>query len=162
MEKIIDGYKYEVKDYLDNSDFRAIIKDSIECFVKGQFINDKERLGDDIEGYIGNPACFYDEFCRALGALCIEDFNNDLHEKIFELGMYETLISEIKNARIAYNIANQNIDRYFTLSNTLSQVLNNIVNRIPDEGKLQELVKDLPENWNKVFEEYQSIITSKK
>ena len=76
--------------------------------------------------------------------------------------MYEELILEIKNAKIAYNIANQNIDRYFNLSNILSQILNDIVNKIPDEGKLQELVKDLPENWNKVFEEYQSIITPKK
>ena len=162
MEKIIDGKKYKIKDYLDSSEFRAIIKDSMDCFIKGQYISDEERLGDMIEGYIGNPACFYDEFCRALGDLCIEGFENDLHEKIFNLGMYEELILEIKNAKIAYNIANQNIDRYFNLSNILSQILNDIVNKIPDEGKLQELVKDLPENWNKVFEEYQSIITPKK
>lgn len=158
MELVIDEKTYKVKDFLTTSDFRALIKVTMEAFINGQMTTNDKYLVDGISGYMGNPGCAYDEFCRSLGNLCIEDFDNELHEKIFSLGKYEDLMHEIKNAMTAYDIVNSNLERYFTLSNSLNQFLTLLAQKFPDEKALDKMLKKIPKEWNKVFKEYQSII----
>lgn len=158
MELVIDEKKYEVKDFLTTNDFRALIKVTMEAFINGQMTTDEKYLVDGISGYMGNPGCAYDEFCRSLGNLCIEGFDNELHEKIFALGKYEDLMYGIKNAMTAYGIVNANLERYFTLSNSLNQFLALLAQKLPDEKALDKMLKKIPKEWDKVFKEYQSII----
>lgn len=158
MKLIIDEKEYEVKDFLTTSDFRALVKTTMEAFINGQMTVNGKYLVDGISGYMGNPGCAYDEFCRSLGTLCIKDFDGELHEKIFSLGEYEHLMHEIKNAMTAYEIVNANLERYFTLSNSLNQFLTLLAQKLPDEETLNKMLKKLPKEWNKVFKEYQSII----
>ena len=158
MELVIDEKTYKVKDFLTTSDFRALIKVTMEAFINGQMTTNDKYLVDGISGYMGNPGCAYDEFCRSLGNLCIEGFNNELHEKIFALGEYEDLMRKIKNAMAAYGIVNANLERYFTLSNSLNQFLTLLAQKLPDEKALDKMMKKIPKEWDKVFKEYQSII----
>lgn len=158
MELVIDEKTYKVKDFLTTSDFRALIKVTMEAFINGQMTTNDKYIIDGISGYMGNPGCAYDEFCRSLGNLCIEDFDNELHEKIFSLGKYEDLMHEIKNAMAAYDIVNANLERYFTLSNSLNQFLTLLAQKLPDEKALDKMMKKIPKEWDKVFKEYQSII----
>ena len=158
MELVIDEKTYKVKDFLTTSDFRALIKVTMEAFINGQMTTNDKYIIDGISGYMGNPGCAYDEFCRSLGNLCIEDFDNELHEKIFALGKYEDLMREIKNAMTAYGIVNSNLERYFTLSNSLNQFLTLLAQKFPDEKALDKMLKKIPKEWDKVFKEYQSII----
>ena len=158
MELVIDEKTYKVKDFLTTSDFRALIKVTMEAFINGQMTTNDKYLVDGISGYMGNPGCAYDEFCRSLGNLCIEGFDNELHEKIFALGEYEDLMHKIKNAMTAYGVVNANLERYFTLSNSLNQFLTLLAQKFPDEKALDKMLKKIPKEWNKVFKEYQSII----
>lgn len=162
MEIIIDEKKYEVKDYLSMSEMRSLCKVSMDAFVNGLETIEREPLLDEISNYMGNPICFYEAFCMGLGSLCIENFDEELHQKLVREGKYENLINDIKNAKKTYEMANENLDRYFTLSNTLNRFLNEVSNKIPEATQLNEIVEKLPIEWNKVFEEYQSIIKPAK
>lgn len=159
---LIDGKNMEVKDYLTMSDVRTLVQISLDAFINGEPTNSDKVIIDDIRGYMGNPGCFIDAFFRSLGALCIENFDDDLHNKIFEEGKYEEMLKSIKNAQLAYDMAQKNIEYYFSFGNTLNQFLSLVADKLPKGKDLDKILTKLPKEWNKVFSEYQSIVKPNK
>lgn len=162
MKKITVGKKeIEYKDFLETNEFRVLIQESIDAFINGQPTSGEDMVLDDIRGYMGNPGCSYDAFCRTLGTLCIKDFDGELHEEIFSNGLYDELICQIKNAKKAYEIVESNLDRTLSVSNAINQALNLIISKLPEDKDLDKILKKLPKEWNKVFSEYKSITGQK-
>ena len=77
-----DGIKFNYKENLTEEDFITLIKSYIEIFNNG--------LDGEIDNIVGlhkNPILAERSFNMNLGNLCIENFDAELHTKIFNKGI---------------------------------------------------------------------------
>ena len=85
-----DGIKFNYKESLTEEDFITLIKSYIEIFNNG--------LDGEIDNIVGlhkNPILADRSFNMNLGNLCIENFDAELHTKIFNKGIYNFLREDI-------------------------------------------------------------------
>ena len=90
-----------------------------------------------------------------LGNLCIENFNAELHTKIFNKGIYNFLREDIINAKEAYKLAREVCEKIDSVDELIYQFLNQIINLIPSKVDIEKL----KETWKNVSEEYSKITT---
>ena len=146
-----DGIKFNYKESLTEEDFITLIKSYIEIFNNG--------LDGEIDNIVGlhkNPILAERSFNMNLGNLCIENFNAELHTKIFNKGIYNFLREDIINAKEAYKLAREVCQRVDSVDELVYQFLNKIIDLIPSELD----IKKLQDSWGKVSSEYAKI-TSK-
>ena len=146
-----DGIKFNYKENLTEEDFITLIKSYIEIFNNG--------LDGEIDNIVGlhkNPILAERSFNMNLGNLCIENFNAELHTKIFNKGIYNFLREDIINAKEAYKLAREVCQRVDSVDELVYQFLNKIIDLIPSELD----IKKLQDSWGKVSSEYAKI-TSK-
>ena len=146
-----DGIKFNYKESLTEEDFITLIKSYIEIFNNG--------LDGEIDNIVGlhkNPILAERSFNMNLGNLCIENFNAELHTKIFNKGIYNFLREDIINAKEAYKLAREVCEKIDSVDELIYQFLNQIINLIPSELD----IKKLQDSWGKVSSEYAKI-TSK-
>ena len=143
-----DGIKFNYKEYLDESDFTTIIKSYLKVYNDGL----DENL-DGIEGFHKNPIIAERTFYINIGSLCVENFNLELHNKLFENGIYKFLIENIINAKDAYNLAKEIAKKVDSVDELAYSFFNKIIKLIPSDTN----IKDLMDTWNKVLVEYKEI-----
>ena len=133
------------KDYLTKEEIDAIIVAAMGSFRE-------ESL---IEGLNFNYLAMEHSFIDSLGLICIEDFNDEIRDKIYNEGIRDEFIDSIKNARYTYNLLNKIADKSI---NSLEGVINNFFGKLSDENSdidsLQEALPQLQE----VFDKYDKIV----
>jgi hypothetical protein len=146
-----DGIKFNYKKNLTEEDFITLIKSYIEIFNNG--------LDGEIDNIVGlhkNPILAERSFNMNLGNLCIENFDAELHTKLFNNGIYNFLKEDIINVKEAHNLAKEICQRVDSVDELVYQFLNKIIDLIPSELD----IKKLQDSWGKVSSEYAKI-TSK-
>lgn len=131
------------KDYLTRVESNAIIVNAMKGFYE-------EGIVDGLNfNYLGMDERFFD----SLGLLCIEDYNDEIKEFIYNEGKTEELLASITNAEDAYNMLYMIADKTSSLENIMYGLLKNI----PDMKDLKNL-DDLAPRLNNAFDKYEKII----
>ena len=126
------------KDYLTRVESNAIIANAMKGFNKAGIV---EGLNFD---YLDMDERFFD----SLGLLCIEDYNDDIKDGIYNEGKTEELLASITNASETYDMLYYLADRAASLDNALIGLLRNLPNN-DDIKNLDELVPQLKETFDK-------------
>lgn len=126
------------KDYLTRVESNAIIANAMKGFDKSGII---EGLNFD---YLNMDERFFD----SLGLLCIEDYNDEIKDGIYNEGKTEELLASITNASETYDMLYYLADRAASLDNALIGLLRNLPNN-DDIKNLDELVPQLKETFDK-------------
>lgn len=126
------------KDYLTRVESYAIIANAMKGFDKFGII---EGLNFD---YLNMDERFFD----SLGLLCIEDYNDEIKDGIYNEGKTEELLASITNASETYDMLYYLADRAASLDNALIGLLRNLPNN-DDIKNLDELVPQLKETFDK-------------
>lgn len=129
------------KDYLTRVESNAIIANAMKGFNKTGII---EGLNFD---YLDMDERFFD----SLGLLCIENYNDEIKDGIYNEGKTEELLASITNAMEAYDMLYYLADRAASLDNALIGLLRNLPNN-DDIKNLDELVPQLKETFDKYDE----------
>lgn len=137
------------KDYLTREESKAIIANSMKNFF------DKED--NLIEGLNFNYLDMDERFFDSLGLFCIEDYNDDIKDYIYNEGKQEELLDSIKNANETYDMLYCVADKTSSLENILYDVFKSLP-RQEDIGNLNELMPNLKET----FDKYDEIIRNNK
>lgn len=139
------------KDYLTKEEIDAIIVAAMGSFRE-------ESL---IEGLNFNYLAMEHSFIDSLGLICIEDFDDEIRDKIYNEGIRDEFIDSIKNARYTYNLLNKIADK--SIQNLeLEGVMNQYIGEIPENSvDLNDLEKILPQ-FQEVVEKYNKIISGTK
>lgn len=143
--------EFKYKENLDEQDFIKLVKSYVEIFNNGL-----DGDLDEIEGLHKNPLLAERAFNMNLGNLCIENFDVELHTKLFNNGIYNFLKEDIINVKEAHNLAKEICQRVDSVDELVYQFLNKIIDLIPSELD----IKKLQDSWGKVSSEYAKI-TSK-
>lgn len=135
------------KDYLTKEEIDAIIIAAMGSFRE-------ESL---IEGLNFNYLAMEHSFIDSLGLICIEDFNDEIRDKIYNEGIRDEFIDSIKNARYTYNLLNKIADK--SINNLeLEGVINQYVGNIPDNNTGLEDLEQLLPQFQEVVEKYNKIV----
>lgn len=143
-----DGIKFEYKSALNEDDFNTIINTYIDVYNNGL------DYQDNIEGFHKNPIMAERAFNISIGNLCIKNYNKELHETLFDNGIYSFLKDDIINLKEAYSLAREICNKIDTPSELIYQFLNKVINLIPSEIDVEKLQK----TWNDVIGEYNKTI----
>ena len=143
-------FKFKKK-YLTKEEIDAIIVAAMGSFRE-------ESL---IEGLNFNYLAMEHSFIDSLGLICIEDFDDEIRDKIYNEGIRDEFIDSIKNARYTYNLLNKIADK--SIQNLeLEGVMNQYIGEIPENSvDLNDLEKILPQ-FQEVVEKYNKIISGTK
>lgn len=147
-----DGITFKYKKSLNEDDFMTIINTYISVYNNGL------TAKDDIEGFHKNPIMAEMSFNISIGNLCIENFNKDLHQVLFENGVYNFLEEDIINLKKAHDLAKEICSQIDSSSEVIYQFLNKVIDLIPSEID----VKNLQETWKNVTGEYKQITEENK
>ena len=126
------------KNYLTRVESNAIIANAMKDFNKSWII---EWLNFD---YLNMDERFFD----SLGLLCIENYNDEIKDGIYNEGKTEELLASITNASETYDMLYYLADRAASLDNALIGLLRNLPNN-DDIKNLDELVPQLKETFDK-------------
>lgn len=143
--------EFKYKENLDEQDFIKLVKSYVEIFNNGL-----DGDLDEIEGLHKNPLLAERAFNMNLGNLCIENFDVELHTKLFNNGIYNFLKEDIINVKEAHDLAKEICQRVDSVDELVYQFLDKIIDLIPSELD----IKKLQDSWGKVSSEYAQI-TSK-
>lgn len=143
------GVKFNYKEGLDENDYLVLIASYINAYNDGF-----EDIRDDIKGLHKNPITAERVFNINLGNLCIENFNDELHEQIFKKGIYNFLRENIYNAKEAYNLAKEVCKKVDSVDELAYNLFNKIIELIPSTVDIEKL----QDAWNTVSEEYKNIV----
>lgn len=132
------------KDYLTKEEIDAIIIAAMNSFRE-------ESL---IEGLSFNYLSMEHSFINSLGILCIENFDDESRDAIYNEGLIDEFIDSIKNARYTYNLLNKIADKAI---NSLEGVMSKLTNFTDENYNMEDLQKAIPEI-NEVFQKYDNII----
>lgn len=132
------------KDYLTKEEIDAIIIVSMNSF----------RDESLIEGLNFNYLAMEHSFIDSLGTICIDNFNDDVRDKIYNEGIRDEFIDSIKNARYTYNLLNKIADKSI---NNLEGVIRKFLNAPDEDVDLENLEKMLPQ-LQEAFKKYDEII----
>ena len=144
------GIEFKYKEGLEENDFVALVESYIDAYNNGI-----EGIEDKIEGLHKNPITAERVFNISLGNLCIEDFSDELHEQIFNKGIYNFLRENIYNAKEAYNLAKEVCKRVDSVDELAYNLFNKMIELIPSSID----IKELQDTWDKVSKEYKNITT---
>lgn len=145
--------EFKYKENLDEQDFIKLVKSYVEIFNNGL-----DGDLDKIEGLHKNPLLAERAFNMNLGNLCIENFDVELHTKLFNNGIYNFLKEDIINVKEAHNLAKEICQRVDSVDELVYQFLNKIINLIPSEVDVEKL----KETWKNVSTEYSKITTGEE
>lgn len=126
------------KDYLTRVEGEAIIANAMKGFNKPGLV---EELNFD---YFSMDERFFD----SLGLLCIEDYNDEIKEYIYNEGKIEELLESITNASEIYDMLYCIADKTSSLDNVLIGLLRNLPNN-EDIKNLDELMPQLKETFDR-------------
>lgn len=144
------GIEFKYKEGLNEEDFVSLITSYIEAYNNGF-----GEVKDETEGSHKNPITAERVFNINLGNLCIENFDDELHEQIFKKGIYNFLKENIYNAKEAYNLAKETCKRVDSVDELTYNLFNKIIELIPSNID----IKELQDTWEKVSNEYKNITT---
>lgn len=133
------------KDYLTKEEI-----DSIIIVAMGAFREDSL-----IEGLNFNYLAMEHSFIDSLGLICVENFDDETRDKIYNEGLRDEFIDGVKNARYTYNLLNKIADKSI---NNLEGVLTKFFGNMSEENmSLEDLEKAIPQ-FQEVMDKYNNII----
>ncbi len=127
---------------------KILVKVSIQEFCNKGII---EELNYD---YIGMEEAFFNALCIT----CIENYDENMREELYNKGLFMELVDYITNARYAYNLVHTISDKVFSINNSIDNFLNKLIDKIPEMDNLNEIIGNLPDEFKEVFSQYRSII----
>jgi len=155
-----DSIKFEYKEFLNEAEYTALIKNCLEAYVLGLDSNEG-RLEDGIINFRFNPISMERYFYRALCTICIDKLDDKLFDTIFQNGIHEELKDEIINANSAYFLIKDIANKMSALENILDINIQKIIDKIPNS----DFLKNLPEEFNKIVNQltqHNELINSSK
>lgn len=124
--------------------------DSIIIVAMGAFREDSL-----IEGLNFNYLAMEHSFIDSLGLICVENFDDETRDKIYNEGLRDEFIDSVKNARYTYNLLNKIADKSI---NNLEGVLTKFFGNMSEENmSLEDLEKAIPQ-FQEVMDKYNNII----
>lgn len=140
-----------VKGYLTNGEVNYIVKSVVEIY----------NQSSDIEGYSYSPLSMMANFYNLLFSVCIKDYNIDNDEdfnKYYNKGIQQALLSKVINAQEAYDLLIETTKNFNSFGYIIENIINAIINKLPDLDNLNNLADKLPDEWKNVFNQYNSIV----
>lgn len=143
----IESLEFNYKNFLNENNFRLLINEYINALMSTE-----ELYRDNLEFTDLNYITADTVFDRVLGILCVEDFDEDLHNKLFESGAYDFLKENVRNANRAYKLAKEIASKV----DSLSTVLNSFAKQMPTNLD----IKNLNDELNDVANKYKEIVSN--
>lgn|SRR5574344_396866 len=152
-----DKVSFEYKPFLNLSEFKILISEALDSYLNGEPTSDGKRILDNIPGFNYNLISGKERFYRALCIICVKDYTNELFEQIFDSGICSNLLDYIGNAYMAYETYKEIISKYGSVENIVENKISEFLNKIPEKDKLEDVLKELPKEWNKANKQYNKI-----
>ena len=156
MEITVKNEKVNLKrDYITNGEVNYIISEVLKIY------NEE----GDIEGFGYNHLSMVTNFYALLFSLCIEGYDIDKiedYDKYYNLGTQYELLKVVTNAEEAYHLMMSLSKQVVSVENIIDKNLNNLVNlimeKIPDAKTMSKMVDKLPKEWKDVIAEHNKIV----
>lgn len=132
------------KDYLTRSESKAIIANSMKNFF--------DTENNIINGLNFNFLDMDERFFDSLGLFCIEDYNDEIKEAIYNEGKEEELLESITNAADTYEMLYYIAEKASSIDNSLFELLKNF----GGENNYDEIEKVMPQLQD-AFKKYDEI-----
>lgn len=142
-----NGCEFNYKNFLTEIEFETIIKEYLEILTSTDD-DYRDNLGFTDLNLITSELIFD----RCLGIACIENFDEDLHQKLFSSGVYDHLKQDIANAERAYNLAREIASKM----DSISTVLNSLTKQMPTNLDISALSDEL----NQATNQYKEIVSN--
>lgn len=138
------------QDYLTGGQVGNLVTEAVEIYKQGGLFED----------YAFNPVDMEINFYAGLFYLLIEDYkidDNEQFEELFKKGVHKEILEKVTNAQLAYDLMWKTAKE---IGNSIGSILNKIdtfIGNLPENEKLDELMKKLPAEWQTVKKEYEEI-----
>lgn len=154
--KLSDESIIKYKESLNEAEYITLIEVAMDAYQYG--------IGDNFDNlnFMNyNPIKAEQAFNRTLLSICIADYNSDDYDKYFTDGVHTALRLEVKNASDAWymieSLIHSSLDVSVVVDNFLGKVLDVLENKLPNGEDMIKVLKKLPKEWTKVFNEFQEI-----
>ena len=141
------------QNYLTASQISSLVYEVLEIYNNGGLM----------DGYAFNPVNMEMNFYAGLFYYLIDGFemdNEEMFDELFALGVHNRILEEVENAKLAHTLMWKSAK---SMSNSLGKILakvNEFIEKLPEAENYSELLDKLPEEWNKVKDEYKQIINN--
>lgn len=142
------------KDYLTGGQVGNLVAEAVEIYKQGGLFDD----------YAFNPVDMEINFYAGLFYLLIDDYdinNNDKFEELFSKGIHKEILEKVTNAQLAYDLMWKTAKEVGSSVGSILKKIDNFVNNLPENDKLEELMEKLPKEWEDVKNDYNNIIGNK-
>lgn len=155
MEITVKGNKIKLKkDYLTNGEVNYIVEEVLKIY---------DNPGD-IKGYNYSPLTMITNFYALLFGFCIDGYDidsDDDYNKYYNIGTHYELLRIVTNADEAYHLMISLSKELISVENIIDRNLNNLVdtilNKIPDAKAMNKMINKLPKEWQSVVSQYNAI-----
>ncbi len=147
--------EYKIKSYkLSAAQVSNLVKGAIEIYKEGDFVED----------YAFNPVDMEINFYAGLFYYTIEGYdkiedNDEKFNELFTNGVHNELMDKITNAKMAYDLMWKTANEIGSSIGSILSKVNSFIDNIPSNiDDLEKISKNLPKEWEKVFNQYSQII----
>ena len=142
------------QDYLTGGQVGNLVTEAVEIYKQGGLFED----------YAFNPVDMEINFYAGLFYLLIEDYkidDNEQFEELFKKGVHKEILEKVTNAQLAYDLMWETAKEVGSSVGSILKKIDNFVNNLPENDKLEELMEKLPKEWENVKNDYNNIIGDK-
>lgn len=142
------------QDYLTGGQVGNLVTEAVEIYKQGGLFED----------YAFNPVDMEINFYAGLFYLLIEDYkidDNEQFEELFKKGVHKEILEKVTNAQLAYDLMWKTAKEVGSSVGSILKKIDNFVNNLPENDKLEELMEKLPKEWETVKNDYNNIIGDK-
>lgn len=142
------------KDYLTGGQVGNLVTEAIKIYKNGGLFED----------YAFNPVDMEINFYAGLFYLLVPDYNienNEQFEELFSKGIHKEILEKVSNAQLAYDLMWKTAKEVGNSVGSILQKIDNFINNLPENDKLEELIEKLPKEWENVKNDYDNIIGNK-
>lgn len=142
------------QDYLTGGQVGNLVTEAVEIYKQGGLFED----------YAFNPVDMEINFYAGLFYLLIEDYkidDNERFEELFKKGVHKEILEKVTNAQLAYDLMWKTAKEVGSSVGSILKKIDNFVNNLPENDKLEELMEKLPKEWETVKNDYNNIIGDK-
>lgn len=142
------------QDYLTGGQVGNLVTEAVEIYKDGGLFED----------YAFNPVDMEINFYAGLFYLLIPNYNiedNEQFEELFSKGIHKEILTKVTNAQLAYDLMWKTAKEVGSSIGSILKKIDNFINNLPENDKLEELMEKLPKEWENVKNDYNNIIGDK-
>lgn len=142
------------QDYLTGGQVGNLVTEAVEIYKDGGLFED----------YAFNPVDMEINFYAGLFYLLIPNYNiedNEQFEELFSKGIHKEILTKVTNAQLAYDLMWKTAKEVGSSIGSILKKIDNFINNLPENDKLEELMEKIPKEWENVKNDYNNIIGDK-